>query len=116
MPEPEHFGARAWAAYMHSLCDPNYYMAIDELATVCMLAHVRVAIFKTVNGTLLFEQGSFDGDGPMVCVKLGAGSAQKEVRSHFERLVPWSALEEFTAVIRRTVSYTHLTLPTILRV
>jgi hypothetical protein len=45
-----------------------------------------------------YAAGSFDGDGPIVCIKLAASNAGR-VRSHFERLISAEQVVTFATVV-----------------
>ena len=96
---PPDFGVRAWSAYLACIREGSYFFSIDELLSICMQSSTRVLIFKEVEGTLSFAGGTLRGQGPLIITKLHANN-QRQVRSHFERLVPLTLVQEFMDTLR----------------
>ena len=80
MQEPSMFASRAWPAYIESIKDPSYYFSVAELTIIAAQAQRNVAIFKSVNNILQFEAGYFQGQGPLVLLKIIANN-EGEVHS-----------------------------------
>ena len=59
----------------------------------------NVAIFKSINGNLIYEAGYFQGRGPIICIKLVADNRCR-VRSHFERIITASSADDLIAASR----------------
>ena len=91
---PENFGLRSWNAYLACIGKASYYFSVEELKVICMLASKRVLIFKETQGALTLAGESLRGQGPLITIKLKANNLQR-VRTHFERIVPTSMLEQF---------------------
>ena len=58
----------------------------------------NVAIFKCVDGVLQLAAGYYEGQGPLVLVKINANGA-RAVRSHFERLITKEEAATLTAAL-----------------
>jgi len=97
---PVDFCTRAWQAYLTCVTDGDYYFSADELLAICMQARARVIVFKEAEGVLKFVGAWLQGQGPVVLTKLMAGG-EVRVRSHFERLIPASAVREFEDAVTR---------------
>jgi hypothetical protein len=84
---PEAFATRAWPAYVKCVQLPRYYLYVEEIVLVSAMARVNVAVFSQTGPLLRYKAGFFDGDGPIVSIKLRKNNNQGRVRSHFERLI-----------------------------
>ena len=61
-------------------------------------ADIKVAIFRCVDGVLQLAAGYYEGQGPLVLVKINADSA-RAVRSHFERLITTEQADTLIAAL-----------------
>ena len=90
--EPHEFGSRAWGTYLTCLRERNYYLSVDELTAICVVAKVNVMIFKQIENALEHAASNLEEEGPCIYVKISA-NRKRAVRSHFERLVSVDALK-----------------------
>ena len=92
-PPPSFFEA-AWPAYLECIQSTQYFFSTTELAMICDLANVNVAIFRQIDETLSYVEGVFGNAGRIVCVKLLSNNVG-EVHSHFERVLTKHDVLEF---------------------
>ena len=83
---PQSFGEGAWRAYLECIQSNGYFFSTSELALMCRIANVNVAIIKQIGDVLTYVEGHAEYPGSMVYVKLLANN-DGEVRSHFERVL-----------------------------
>ena len=83
---PSSFLTVAWRVYLETVQSNSYFFSTSELALMCDIANVNVAIFKHMGDTLHYHDGVFDKLGRIICVKLLSNDIG-EVHSHFERIL-----------------------------
>ena len=91
---PVTFQYAAWSAYLKCIQSDGYFFSISELALMCRIAKVNVAIFKQLGSVLTYVDGHSEFPGAMVYIKLLANN-EGEVHSHFERVLCDQELREF---------------------
>jgi hypothetical protein len=96
---PQSFATRTWPAYVKCVQFLGFFLSVEEIVLVSSMANVNVAVFCQGGSLLRYATGSFDGDEPIVYIKLAASNAGR-VRSHFERLILAGQVRAFaTAVV-----------------
>ena len=93
---PVTFQYAAWNAYLKCIQSDRYFFSISEVALMCRIARVNVAIFKQLGSVLTYVDGHSEFPGAMVYIKLLANN-EGEVHSHFERILCHKELREFYA-------------------
>ena len=71
----------------------DFYMSADELIATCLAAKVNVAVFEQQGNVLEYAGGFFDAPSVVTCCKLASNRVQR-IRSHFERVLTTTELEE----------------------
>ena len=66
---PESFKVVSWNVYLQSILSDRYFFSTSELALMCRVADINVAIFKQLGDDLVYDSGHYDCSGPVIHVK-----------------------------------------------
>ena len=68
--EPPNFASRAWPAYLDCIKNSDYYFSVAEIVVIAASVGRNVAVFKSIDGNLIYEAGYFQAPGPITLMKL----------------------------------------------